>query len=152
MTPAAIRWQRGEYEIDTDPSRLDLAQAHAYIAATYWAQGMPFETFRRSVTGALCFGVYHGGDLVGFARVISDYATIAYLGDVFVAPEHRGQGLSKWLMDCLTGHPELQGLRRWILLTGDAHGLYQQYGFTPLAAPERWMERADLNVYKKTSA
>ncbi|GAB3261318.1 GNAT family N-acetyltransferase [Chitinimonas naiadis] len=152
MSTTPSRWQRGEYEIDTDPARLDLAQAHAFIASTYWAKDIPEATFRRSVAGALCFGVYQGATMIGFARVISDYATIAYLGDVYIAPEARGQGLSKWLMDCIVGHPELQGLRRWILLTGDAHGLYQQYGFTPLAAPERWMERADLNVYKKTLA
>ncbi|GLR12475.1 N-acetyltransferase [Chitinimonas prasina] len=137
----------GEYQIDTDPARLDLAQCHAYIASTYWAKDIPLATFRRSVEGALCFGVYHHGQQVGFARVISDYATIAYLGDVFIAPDHRGQGLSKWLMDSIISHPDLQGLRRWILLTGDAHGLYQQYGFTPLAAPERWMERAHLDIY-----
>lgn len=149
MQTEPLRWQRDGYAIDTDPARLDLAIAHAFIAATYWARGIPFDTFRRSVEGALCFGVYHGEALVGFARVISDGATIAYLGDVYIDPPHRGQGLSKWLMDCIVGHPGLQGLRRWILLTGDAHGLYRQYGFTDIAAPALWMERADLNVYKQ---
>jgi GNAT superfamily N-acetyltransferase len=152
MIAAPRQWQRGEYAIDTDPARLDRNIAHRFIASTYWAKDIPFETFNRSVDGALCFGVYHGAALVGFARVISDGATVAYLGDVYIDPPHRGKGLSKWLMDCITAHPGLQGLRRWMLLTGDAHGLYRQYGFTDLAAPERWMERADPHIYQKNQA
>lgn len=147
MHTAPQRWQRGEYAIDTDPTRLDLNRAHQMIAASYWASGIPRETFERSVSGALCFGVYHGELLIGFARVISDFATIAYLGDVIVDGEYRGRGLSKWLMECITTHPELQGLRRWILLTSDAHRLYQQYGFTTLNAPDRWMERTLFKGY-----
>lgn len=142
------RWQRGAYEIDTDPARLDLEVAHDFIARrSYWGKGIPFDVFLRSVEGALCFGIYHGRTLVGFARVISDRATIAYLGDVYVDEAHRGQGLSKWLMQCVLAHPELQGLRRWMLVTGDAHGLYRQFGFTSLAAPERYMERLHPDPY-----
>lgn len=152
MFVASQRWERGEYAIDTDPAKLDLDTAHRFIAGSYWAKDIPMATFRRSVQGAICFGVYHGTELVGFARVISDQATIAYLGDVFIAEAHRGQGLSKWLMDCIMAHPGLQGLRRWILLTGDAHELYRKYGFTDLAAPERWMELAVPNIYQKNKA
>jgi GNAT superfamily N-acetyltransferase len=146
-----LRWLRGEYEIDTDPARFDLDTAHRYIASTYWAEGIPHDTFRRSVEGALCFGVYHQGALIGLARVISDLATIAYLGDVFIDPAHRGQGLARWLMACVHEHPQLQGLRRWILLTSDAHGLYQQFGYTALAKPAIWMEKAKPDLYKKPS-
>jgi GNAT superfamily N-acetyltransferase len=102
----------------------------------------------------LCFGIYDGRSVqVGFARVVSDFATVAYLGDVFVLESHRGHGLSKWMMECITQHPSLQGLRRWILLTRDAHGLYSQFGFTPVKAPERYMElhRADVYEIRKTT-
>jgi GNAT superfamily N-acetyltransferase len=102
----------------------------------------------RSIEHALCFGIYDGtGAQVGFARVISDFATIAYVGDVFVLESHRGRGLGKWLMECITQHPALQNLRRWILTTRDAHGLYAQLGFTPVKSPERYMERHDPKVY-----
>lgn len=101
----------------------------------------------RSLKGSLCFALRHEGQQVGFARVISDGATIAYLGDVFVLPAYRGQGLSKWLMDCVTTHPDLQGMRRWILATSDAHGLYEQYGFTALKRPDTFMKRHNPNVY-----
>ena len=104
----------------------------------------------RSGFRARCFGLYApDGAQAGFSRIISDRATVAYLGDVFVLEPHRGRGLSKWMMDCIIGHPDLQGLRRWILLTRDAHGLYQQFGFTPLAKPDRWMELWAPDVYKR---
>jgi GNAT superfamily N-acetyltransferase len=108
----------------------------------------PNNCLARSIENALCFGIYEGREQVGFARVISDFATIAYIGDVFVLGTHRGRGLSKWLMRCITDHPALQGLRRWILTTRDAHGLYSQFGFTPVKAPERFMERHQPNVYE----
>ncbi|MBV8467467.1 MAG: GNAT family N-acetyltransferase [Burkholderiales bacterium] len=150
MEIAARRWVQGEYEIDTDRRRLDMDKAHSMVANSYWGKGIPVDTFSRSVAGALCFGIYHGAELVGFARVISDYATIAYLGDVIIDPAHRGKGLSKWLMACIHGHPDLQGLRRWMLITSDAHGLYAQNGYTALATPERWMERHTPNAYQRT--
>ncbi|WP_374347315.1 GNAT family N-acetyltransferase [Chitinimonas sp.] len=151
MSTSITTWQRDAYLISTDQARLDLATAHRFIAGTYWAKDIPFDTFLRSVRGAICFGVYHEAALVGFARVISDCATIAYLGDVYIDPAYRGQGLSKWLMECISAHPDLQGLRRWMLLTSDAHELYRQYGFTDLAKPSLWMEKAVANLYQKSA-
>ena len=142
-------WRRGEYTITTDPARVDLAVVHGFLTTCYWAKGIPLELVRRSIEHSLAFSVYDGERQVGFARVITDYATFAYLGDVFVLESHRGRGLSKWLMEVVVAHPQLQGFRRWVLLTRDAHGLYQQAGFTPLADPPRWMERWTPNVYAK---
>ena len=136
------------FQISTDPARLDLVAVHDYLCnRSYWAKGIPFEVFRRSVEGALCFGVYQGDRQVGFARVISDGATIAYIGDVFILEDFRNMGLSKRLMEAILSDTRLQGLRRWILATADAHGLYAQFGFTPLAKPERWMERHNPQAY-----
>ena len=140
-------WVRGEFEISTDPARIDLAAVHAFLTNSYWAAGIPLETVERSIRNSLCFGIYQRNCQVGFARVITDCATFAYLGDVFVLPEYRGQDLSKWMMECIMAHPELQGLRRWSLLTRDAHGLYRQFGFTELKSPQRWMERHDPEIY-----
>lgn len=144
---AAQEIRRGQYVVSTDRARLDLDVIHNFLTNCYWAQGIPKETVRRSIEGTLCFGVYDGEAQVGFARVISDYATIAYLGDVFVLESHRGRGLSRWLMECIVSHPALQDLRRWILLTRDAHELYAKFGFTALAAPDRYMELHNKNVY-----
>ncbi len=146
------RWSRqldtGAFEVDTDPARLPIDTAYDFIGRrSYWGKGMPLAVFQRSVAGALCFGVYHGDTLVGFARVITDGATIAYLGDVFIDENYRGRGLSKWLMECIHSHPDLTGLRRWMLFTADAHGLYQQFGWTAAARPERYMERLNQDVY-----
>ncbi|HEU5414780.1 MAG TPA: GNAT family N-acetyltransferase [Candidatus Angelobacter sp.] len=140
-------WVRGEFEISTDPARIDLVAVHAFLTNSYWAAGIPLETVERSIRNSLCFGIYQRNCQVGFARVITDCATFAYLGDVFLLQEHRGQGLSKWMMECIMAHPELQGLRRWSLLTRDAHGLYRQFGFTELKSPQRWMERHDPEIY-----
>ncbi len=135
-------WPRGEYVISTDPARLDIALIHGYLSGSaYWAMGRPLDVVRRSIENSLAFGVYRTTAQIGFARVVTDYATFAWLADVFVLPEFRGQGIGKWLMGVIAAHARLQGLRRWILATKDAHGLYAQYGFTPLAAPERFMER-----------
>jgi GNAT superfamily N-acetyltransferase len=147
-TGSYLAWSRGEYLITTDPERIDIDVVHGYLHRdSYWAKNIPRETVERAIENSLCFSILKGDDQVGFARVTSDRATVAYLGDVFVLPEHRGQGLSKWLMECVIGHPELQGLRRWMLATADAHGLYAQSGFTPIKAPERWMERHFPDVY-----
>ncbi|MGO4881168.1 MAG: GNAT family N-acetyltransferase [Bryobacteraceae bacterium] len=136
------QWERDEYSISTDPARLDIALIHEYLSGSaYWAIGRPLDVVRRSIENSLSFGVYKGNLQIGFARVVTDYATFAWLADVFVLPEFRGQGLGKWLIEVVGGHPRLQGLRRWILATKDAHGLYAQYGFTPMSAPERFMER-----------
>ncbi|HWB91976.1 MAG TPA: GNAT family N-acetyltransferase [Puia sp.] len=137
------------YIVSTDRHRLDLSFIHDYLSTqAYWCLNIPFAVVQRSVENSLCFGVYHGDRQVGFARVISDYATIAYLGDVFVIPEHRGKGLSKRLMEAIMDHPELQGLRRWILLTRDAHELYRKFGWKPIANPDLYMEVANPEVYK----
>jgi GNAT superfamily N-acetyltransferase len=128
-------------EIDTDKARLDVAMIHRFLRESYWASGIPREIVERSIANSLCFGIYVEGQQAGFARIISDHATFAYVADVFVLEAFRGRGLSKRLMDAIVGHPTLQGLRRWSLATRDAHGLYARYGFTPLASPDRYMER-----------
>jgi GNAT superfamily N-acetyltransferase len=145
------RWIRGDFEITTDPSRIDLKMVHSFLTTSYWAAGIPIETVERSIKNSLCFGVYKDNHQVGFARVITDRATFAYLGDVFVLPEFRAHGLAKWMMECIMAHPDLQGLRRWSLLTRDAHGLYRQFGFTQIKSPERWMERHDPEIYATAS-
>jgi GNAT superfamily N-acetyltransferase len=140
-------WRRGAYVIRTDPARIDVGAVHAYLTRSYWATGIPLEIVRRSLQHSVNFAILHGDQLAGFGRVITDRATFGYLGDVFVLEPHRGQGLSKWLMECVVAHPELQGFRRWVLLTRDAHGLYRQYGFRDLAHPDRYLERWSPDVY-----
>ena len=138
-----------EYHISTDKAKLDVQLIYNFLSQeSYWAKGMPLDTFKRSVENSMCFGIYYGSEQAGFARIISDKATYAYLGDVFIVPSHRGKGLSKMLMEYIVNHPELQGLRRWVLGTADAHRLYAQYGFTELASPGRWMEKHNPDVYK----
>jgi GNAT superfamily N-acetyltransferase len=144
-----MEYRHGEFVISTDRERLSLDVVHEFLTNCYWAKGIPREVVARSIEHALCFGIYDGeGAQVGFARVISDFATIAYVGDVFVLETHRGRGLGKWLMQCITRHPALQNLRRWILTTRDAHGLYSQVGFTPVKAPGRYMELHNSSVYE----
>ena len=146
---AVMEFRRDEFLISTSSERLSLDVIHGFLTSCYWAKGISREVVERSIEHSLCFGVYDGAEAqVGFARVVSDFATVAYLGDVFVLESHRGRGLSKWLMECIMQHPALQNLRRWILLTRDAHGLYSQFGFTPLKAPERYMELHRPNVYE----
>ena len=147
----ALEWRQGEYSISTDKRLLDLSAIHSFLTTSYWANGIPFETVKKSIEHSLNFGVYKAAKQVGFARVITDYATYAYIGDVYILEDYRGQGLSKWLMRVIADHPELQGLRRWTLLTRDAHGLYRQTGFTEPQNPERYMERTDPDVYKISS-
>jgi GNAT superfamily N-acetyltransferase len=122
---------------------------HRFLAASYWAKGIPPETVQRSIENSLSFGLYRGEEQAGFARVITDKATFAYLCDVFVLEEFRGRGLGKWLIEAVSRHPDLQGLRRWVLATLDAHGLYQQFGFTPLGRPDRFMEIYTPNFYMR---
>ena len=139
----------GAYSVSADPERLDLKAIHAYLRRAYWSEGIPFEVVERAVRGSLCIGAYEAaGAQVGLTRFISDYATFCYVCDVYVLEEHRGRGLSKAMMALATSHPKLQGLRRWNLVTNDAHGLYSQFGFTPPARIERYMERLDANIYK----
>jgi GNAT superfamily N-acetyltransferase len=132
--------RRGEYSITTDRERLDIGAVHEFLARSYWSPGVPIETVKRAIANSLCFGVFHGKDQVGLARVITDKATFAYLADVYILESHRGKGLSKWLMDVVRSHEDLQGLRRFMLATSDAHGLYAQFGFKALANPSRMME------------
>ena len=141
------QWQRGEHTISTDIERLDIPLIHDFISnQSYWAQGRSFETVQRSLENSLNFGLYKNNQQIGFARVVTDYATFAWIADVFVLPEHRGRGLSKWLMEVILSHSELQGFRRWVLSTKDAHSLYARFGFIALRRPERWMERHDPNM------
>jgi N-acetylglutamate synthase-like GNAT family acetyltransferase len=141
--------RKGKFVISTDKERIDLGIVHGFLAESYWAKGIPREVVARSIENSLCFGVYGYGKQVGFARVITDYATYAYIGDVFVLESYRGDGLGKWLMECIMRHPWLQGLRRWSLATMDAHGLYAKFGFTPLKTPQRFMELHDPKVYQR---
>ena len=144
-----IESRRGEFVVSTDPARLDLDVIHGFLTNCYWAKGIARELVARSIEHSLCFGVYDGsGAQVAFARVVSDFATVAYLGDVFVLDSHRGRGLGKWMMECILQHPALQRLRRWILLTRDAHGLYKKFGFTPLKSADRYMELHRPDVYQ----
>jgi GNAT superfamily N-acetyltransferase len=136
----AEEWHEGAYTISTDPARLDLDVIHGFLTTSYWAAGISRETVQRSLEHSLAFGLYEGERQIGLVRVISDLATFACVCDVFVLEAYRGRGLSKWLMRTVVSHPQLQRLRRWMLATRDAHGLYQQAGFTLLAGAERWME------------
>jgi GNAT superfamily N-acetyltransferase len=146
----AEAWQRGEYSISTDRARLDVDLIHRYLStSSYWAQGRPIEVVRRSIENSLAFGVYRGDSQVGFARVITDYATFAWVADVFILEEHRGRGLAKWLMEVAVAHPDLQGFRRWLLATKDAQELYRRFGFEELKRPERFMERRDPQTVER---
>ena len=139
---------RDDFMISTDPGRLNIGFVHAFLSMeSHWAKGIPLATVQRSIEHSLCFGVFAAGEQIGFARVISDFATIAYLGDVFITKSYRGRGLSQWLMEAILLHPGLQGMRRWILVTADAHGLYEKYGFRKLKSPEQYMELLNPNVY-----
>ncbi len=137
----ARKWRRGAYLVTTDKARLDLEMVHGFLKTSYWAAGISADVVMRSVENSLAFGLFRGDEQVGFARVVTDYATFAYLADVFVLEPHRGQGLGRWMMEVVFSHPELQGLRRWMLATRDAHGLYRKYGFTELERPQIFMER-----------
>jgi GNAT superfamily N-acetyltransferase len=147
VTPFEAR--REAWTVSTDPSRLDLDVIHSFLTTSYWAAGIPRETVRRSLAHSLCFGLYEGDAQVGFARVVSDRATFAYLADVFVLESRRGRGLGRWLIGCVMAHPDLQGLRVWRLATRDAHGLYRRFGFGPPLRPETHMEILDLDVYRR---
>lgn len=144
----AIDHYKNEFCISTDKSKLDIDSIHEFLSIkAYWSRNIPKERVQRAIENSLCFGLYKKENQIGFARIITDFSTIAYLGDVYILEEHRGLGLSKWLMEVIMSHPDLQGLRRWILLTGDAHGLYRQYGWTHIADPTKWMEIHNKEVY-----
>jgi GNAT superfamily N-acetyltransferase len=151
-------WRRDDYEVSTDADRLDVEAIRSFLARSYWAEGIPLKVVTEACANSLCFGLYHLArrdpqqeQLVGFARVITDYATFGYLADVFVLEPHRGVGLSKWLIGCVMEHSELQGLRRWMLATRDAHTLYERYGFGRLAVPAKFMEISKPGKYLEVS-
>jgi GNAT superfamily N-acetyltransferase len=142
-----MEWKRGDYTISTEKEKLDRGAIHEFLRRSYWAGGIPREIVDRSIENSLCFGLYEGERFVGFARVISDNATFGYLSDVFVLESHRGRGLATWFMETILAHPDLQGIRRWMLATRDAHGLYRKVGFTELSKPERIMEKLLADPY-----
>ena len=144
MTPAA---SPDGLAFTFDPSRFDVDAIHAFLTTSYWSPGVPRDVVQRAIEGSLCIGVLDAGRQVGFARLVTDRATFAYLADVFVIPEYRGRGISPRMLEQLFAHPDVQGLRRMMLATRDAHTLYEKFGFTPLAAPSRFMERHDPDVY-----
>ncbi|MCW3093898.1 MAG: N-acetyltransferase [Ferruginibacter sp.] len=137
-----------KFTISTDQSRLNVLYIHQFLERSYWAQNIPLGTVKKSIEGAVCFGVYDGEKQVGFARVITDKATFGHLADVFIDESYRGLGLSKWLVETIMNHPDLQGFRSWQLGTRDAHGLYAKFGFRALENPERMMRKHDPDVYK----
>ena len=150
--PPIHSWHRPPYAVSTDPARLDLDVVHGYLAASYWASGIPRDLVRQSIAGSLAVGVYEAADegrerQVGFARVITDYATFNYLADVFVLESHRGRGLGVWLVECLLAVPELQSARTWLLATRDAHELYRRFGFTEVQ-PGRYMAKRRERPYE----
>jgi GNAT superfamily N-acetyltransferase len=145
----AREYRKGEFLVSTDRALIDLDVVHGFLTKCYWAKGIPRDIVARSIENSLCFGVYAEGKQIGFARLISDYATYAYIGDVFLLESFRGRGLGKWLMECIVQHPRLQGLRRWSLVTSGAHGLYAQFGFEPLKKPQNYMELHRPDVYQQ---
>ena len=141
--------RRDPYLISTDKGKLDLPAVHRFLASAYWSPGVPFDIVQRAVEHSLVFGVYRGSEQIGFSRVITDFTTFAYLADVFILEAYRGEGLGTWLVQTIVAHPELQGLRRWLLATRDAHDLYRKVGFTPLNQPERFMEIWHPDIYRR---
>jgi GNAT superfamily N-acetyltransferase len=141
---------KDDYEIDDDPARLDLDVIHGFLTTSYWAEGVPRDVVARSVPGSLNLGLYHAGSQVGFTRAVTDRATFAWVCDVFVLPGHQGRGLAHWMIETLREHPDLAGLRRFMLATADAHQVYADCGFTPVANPERYMEikRSPRDLYR----
>ncbi|HEY8732971.1 MAG TPA: GNAT family N-acetyltransferase [Puia sp.] len=148
LTMTDLTIYKNDYCISTDKTKLDLKAIHAFLSTkAYWCLNISYETVKKAAENSLNFGIYNNNKQIGYARIISDFSTIAYLGDLYIIDEFRGIGLSKWLMETIMSHSELQGLRRWILLTGDAHGLYRQFGWTDIADPAKWMELHNKNVY-----
>jgi GNAT superfamily N-acetyltransferase len=141
--PQLLETHRDQFTISTDPARLDVDAINDMLARAYWAQGRTREMIARYLQHSLAFGLYDGSRQIGLARVISDYTTFAWLCDVFIHEDYRGRGLGKWLMETVHSHPDLQGLKRWMLATNDAHGLYSQFGWVPLEPPGRWMMKID---------
>ncbi|MBU0543967.1 MAG: GNAT family N-acetyltransferase [Proteobacteria bacterium] len=144
-----MEWKQGEFTITDSRDDLDIETVHNFLSESYWAKKIPMSTVEKAVKNSLCFGLYHDSKQVGFGRAVTDRATFAYLGDVFVVPGFRGRGLGKWLVSCILSHPELQGLRRMMLATLDAHRLYEQNGFVALREPGRFMEIHNPDIYQR---
>jgi N-acetylglutamate synthase-like GNAT family acetyltransferase len=140
---------KDNFSISIDKSKLDISVIHNFLSGSYWSENIPVETVQKCIEGSMCFGVYDNNRQVGFARMITDNSTFAYLADVFIIEEYRGRGLSKWLVEFILSHPDLQGLRRILLATKDAHNLYKQFGFTPINNPDRFMQIHNPDIYKK---
>jgi GNAT superfamily N-acetyltransferase len=145
---ALQEWSREGYTVSNDPARIQLDIVHGFLRNSYWARGISRDSVARSIAGSISFGIYTPAGQVGFARVISDCATFAYLADVFVLEAHRKRGLARWMMECIMSTPELQRLRRWLLVTRDAHALYRGLGFTPVERPEGFMEINIRDIYR----
>jgi GNAT superfamily N-acetyltransferase len=145
-------WRRDNFLISTNREKLDRTVIHRFLESSYWASGIPRKIVDRCIENSLCFGLYDGDSQIGFARVISDLSTFAYLADVFVLEAARGRKLGIWLIETIMAHPQLQGLRRWMLATADAHGLYRKFGFRQLSRPERIMEIVDPDVYTRSKS
>ena len=139
--------RKNEFTISTDPDRLDITVIHNYLTRAYWSPGIPHDLVKKAVENSLSFGVYKDEDQIGFGRVVTDYTTTGYIADVFILEEYRGHGLGVWLIKCIMSHPDLQGFRKWMLVTKDAHSLYEKYGFRNLSAPEMYMEITRPNFY-----
>lgn len=144
-----MEWIKDGYTITTDKSKIDVNYVHQFLTRSYWAAEISIDIVQQSIAGSICFSVFHQDRQIGFARVITDEATFAYLADVFIDESHRGKGLSKWLMQVIMSYPTFQNFRRFLLATRDAHGLYKQFGFEPMNNPERWMQIHKPDVYKK---
>jgi GNAT superfamily N-acetyltransferase len=144
---AFLSYRKDDFTVETDPSKLDVAAIHAYLSGAYWSEGIPSDVVEKAIANSLCFGLFRGEDQIGLARVVTDRATYGYLCDVYVLEEFRGKGLGVWLMECVMGHPDLQGLRRFSLATRDAHGLYKKFGFAELKKPQSQMEILRDDVY-----
>jgi len=144
-----LEWTKDDFLISDDPSLLDVDMIHTFLTQSYWAKRVPKDVVEKAIQGSLNFGVYQGNRQVGYARAITDKATFAYLADIFVLSECQRHGLGKWLMECIIGHPDLQGLRRMMLATKDAQTYYQRYGFRPLSNPDRLMEILVADIYQR---
>ena len=155
-TSEPLQWTRDAFLVSADPNRLDAHAVHAFLSTSYWAAGIPLSVVERSLQNSLCVGLYDtskmGSPQIGLVRLVTDRATFAYLCDVYVLPEYRRQGLGRWMIDCCLAHPDLQGLRRFNLVTRDAHALYAPLGFRAIAHPDRYMEKLDPDVYKRTAS
>ena len=145
-----VHWDRNDgFTVSDDKARIDLDVVHRFLATTYWCKNIPRRVVERAILGSMVFGLYEGDRQIGFARIVTDGATFAYIGDMFVLENWRRRGLASWLMECIMSHPGLQDLRRWLLATADAHGLYRKFGFTALEDPSRIMMKLDPDIYKK---